>query len=111
VDSAGNSSVASLAANVTVAEPTATGRVIAAWPAFAPIASYELLMLQIRHAAEASTFGGGRAGPRPPTSRVIGWPTRWVTTSPRESSVAAGRHRCLLFDVTADPPQMPPEGV
>ncbi|MGI8449942.1 MAG: hypothetical protein ACR2MP_22730 [Streptosporangiaceae bacterium] len=37
-------SVASLAANVAVAEPTATGRVIAAWPSFALIASYELLM-------------------------------------------------------------------
>jgi hypothetical protein len=46
-------SVASLAANVAVAEPTATGRVIAAWPSFALIASYELLMRQVRRAAEA----------------------------------------------------------
>ena len=46
---------ASLAANVAVAEPTATGRVIAAWPSFALIASYELLMRQVRHAAEAGT--------------------------------------------------------
>jgi hypothetical protein len=44
-------SVASLAANVAVAEPTATGRVIAAWPSFALIGSYELLMRQIRGAA------------------------------------------------------------
>ena len=35
-------SVASLPANVAVAEPTATGRVIAAWPSFALIAAYEL---------------------------------------------------------------------
>ncbi len=35
-------SVASLAANVAVAEPTVTGRVIAAWPSFALIGSYEL---------------------------------------------------------------------
>jgi hypothetical protein len=48
-------SVASLAANVAVAEPTATGRVIAAWPSFALIASYELLMGQVRRAAEAGT--------------------------------------------------------
>jgi hypothetical protein len=41
-------SVASLAANVAVAEPTATGRVVAAWPSFALIGSYELLMRQIR---------------------------------------------------------------
>src|SRR6202167_5180490 len=47
-------SVASLAANVAVAEPTATGRVIAAWPSFALIAAYELLMRQVRRAAEAS---------------------------------------------------------
>jgi hypothetical protein len=41
-------SVASLAANVAVAEPRATGRVVAAWPSFALIASYELLMCQVR---------------------------------------------------------------
>jgi len=35
-------SVASLAANVAVGEPTVTGRVIAAWPSFALIAAYEL---------------------------------------------------------------------
>jgi hypothetical protein len=35
-------SVASLAANVAVAEPTVIGRVIAAWPSFALTASYEL---------------------------------------------------------------------
>jgi len=33
---------ASLDANVAVAEPTATGRVIAAWPLFSLIAAYEL---------------------------------------------------------------------
>jgi hypothetical protein len=49
-------SVASLAANVAVAEPTATGRVIAAWPSFALIASYELLMRQVRRAAEAGRY-------------------------------------------------------
>src|SRR5690348_9810845 len=42
-------SVASLAANVAVAEPTATGRVIAAWPSL--IGSYELLIRQIRTGA------------------------------------------------------------
>jgi hypothetical protein len=44
-------SVASLAANVAVAEPTTIGRVIAAWPSFALIGSYELLMRQVRRAA------------------------------------------------------------
>jgi hypothetical protein len=46
-------SVASLAANVAVAEPTATGRVIAAWPSFALISAYELLMRQVRLSAAA----------------------------------------------------------
>jgi hypothetical protein len=44
-------SVASLAANVAVAEPTTMGRVIAAWPSFALIGSYELLMRQVRRTA------------------------------------------------------------
>jgi hypothetical protein len=48
-------SAASLAANVAVAEPTMTGRVIAAWPSFSLIAAYELLMRQVRRAAD--TFG------------------------------------------------------
>jgi hypothetical protein len=44
-------SVASLAANVAVAEPTSIGRVIAAWPSFALIGAYEMLMRQVRHAS------------------------------------------------------------
>lgn len=48
-------SVASLAANVTVAEPTVTGRVIAAWPSFALIGAYELLMRQVRRGAMAGS--------------------------------------------------------
>lgn len=55
-------SVASLAANVAVAEPTAIGRVIAAWPSFALIGSYELLMRQVRHAASGTR---SRASMRP----------------------------------------------
>ena len=47
-------SLASLAANVAVAEPTEIGRVVAAWPSFALIAAYELLMRQVRQAADAS---------------------------------------------------------
>lgn len=44
-------SVASLAANVAVAQPTVTGRLIAAWPSFALICSYELLMRHVRNTA------------------------------------------------------------
>ena len=43
--------VASLAANVAVAEPTVAGRVIAAWPSFALTASFELLTRQVRRGA------------------------------------------------------------
>jgi hypothetical protein len=48
-------SVASLAANVAVAQPTLVGRVIAAWPSFALTASYELLTRQVRGSAAADT--------------------------------------------------------
>src|SRR6266702_6897579 len=55
-------SVASLAANVAVAEPTLIGRVIAAWPSFALTASYELLTGQVRR-------GVARQSPREQGSR------------------------------------------
>jgi Protein of unknown function (DUF2637) len=51
----GIGSVASLAANVAVAEPSMTGRVIAAWPSFALIGSYELLMRQVRRTAAGAS--------------------------------------------------------
>src|SRR5215470_11650304 len=57
-------SVASLAANVAVAEPTTIGRVIAAWPSFALIGSYEMLMRQVR-TASVSARTAPRAAPRP----------------------------------------------
>jgi hypothetical protein len=45
------SGLANLGANVAVAEPTLVGRVIAAWPSFALIGAYEMLMSQIRRSA------------------------------------------------------------
>jgi Protein of unknown function (DUF2637) len=60
-------SVASLAANVAVAEPTATGRVIAAWPSFALIGAYELLMRQVRRNAA----GAGKPHQRKPVPPVL----------------------------------------
>jgi hypothetical protein len=50
-------SVASLAANVAVAEPSLTGRVIAAWPSFALTASFELLTRQVRRGAAGQGCG------------------------------------------------------
>jgi hypothetical protein len=59
-------SAASLAANVAVAQPTAAGRVIAAWPSFALIGAYELLMRQVRRSAA----GRGRPPVRKPGLQV-----------------------------------------
>jgi Protein of unknown function (DUF2637) len=69
-------SVTSLAANVAVAEPTVTGTVIAAWPSFALIASYELLMWHVRRAADASVprQRPGRSGSRLSAVAVVGAP-------------------------------------
>jgi Protein of unknown function (DUF2637) len=76
-------SVASLAANVAVAEPTLMGRVIAAWPSFALTASFELLTRQVRRGAAGQDAHHDRrqpppAGPAPaergsaPELRVVG---------------------------------------
>jgi hypothetical protein len=66
-------SAASLAANVAVAEPTATGRIIAAWPSFSLIAAYELLMRQVCRVAEASTARPRRQSCRsaPPGAETV----------------------------------------
>ena len=55
-------SVASLAANVAVAGPSLTGRVIAAWPSFALTALWELLTRQVRRSAPAGDGRGPTAG-------------------------------------------------
>jgi hypothetical protein len=39
---------ASLAANVAAAEPTVTGRLVAAWPPVGLLLAYELLMQQVK---------------------------------------------------------------
>jgi hypothetical protein len=59
-------SAASLAANVAVAQPTAAGRVIAAWPSFALIGAYEMLMRQVRRSAA----GSGKPKTRKPGPQV-----------------------------------------
>ena len=46
-------SVASLAANVAVADPTAWSRIIHAWPSIALIGAYELLMREFRNTARS----------------------------------------------------------
>jgi hypothetical protein len=58
-------SVASLAANVAVAEPSLIGRVIAAWPSFALTASFELLTRQVRRGAAGQLAHNDRRQPPP----------------------------------------------
>jgi hypothetical protein len=65
-------SVASLAANVAVAEPTLIGRVIAAWPSFALTASYELLTHQVRRGAADEDVHDERSWRLPPARPVAG---------------------------------------
>jgi hypothetical protein len=76
-------SVASLAANVAVAEPTVAGRIIAAWPSFSLIAAYELLMRQVRCAAETA--------PAWPRSRRSSGPAVRKTAGSVGKPAAAGR--------------------
>jgi hypothetical protein len=67
-------SVANLAANVAVAEPTVIGRVIAAWPSFA-LTACELLTRQVRRSATGVQADGKvETRPRParPGRRVSG---------------------------------------
>jgi len=56
-------SPASLAANIAAAQPDLAGRVIAAWPSFALMASYELLMRQVRQSAAARATPADAAKP------------------------------------------------
>jgi hypothetical protein len=92
-------SAGSLAANVAVAEPTMTRRVIAAWPSFSLIAAYELLMCQVRCAAEAAASGQrSRRSPRSATSV----PAASTSDPATVSSAAAPRRRTAGPDMRLD---------
>ncbi|MEU8358007.1 DUF2637 domain-containing protein [Nonomuraea sp. NPDC048882] len=54
------SSLASVGANVAVAEPTVIARLIAGWPSLALIGAYEMLMCQIRQSPKRSTHFHGQ---------------------------------------------------
>jgi hypothetical protein len=55
-------SSASLGANVAVADPSLIARIVAAWPSFALIGAYEMLMGLIRQGREARVSSLGRTG-------------------------------------------------
>src|SRR5262249_11619969 len=67
-------SIASLSANVAVAEHTLIGQVIAAWPSFALTASYELLTRQVHQGA-----AGEHAQRQRPSAGMDSAPGLWVT--------------------------------
>jgi hypothetical protein len=70
-------SAASLVANVAVAQPTAAGRVIAAWPSFALIGAYELLMRQVRRSAAGRGISlSRRTGPQSSHTKTGGTAVR-----------------------------------
>jgi hypothetical protein len=73
-------SAASLAANVIHAEPGMVARVIAAWPPFALIGAYELLMRMIR--------AGGPAPTRPRPDRDAARPARIGNRPPAAAPAA-----------------------
>lgn len=83
-------SVASLAANVAVAEPTVTGRVIAAWPSFALIGSYEMLMREVRRAA--SSHVGPVVAPIRPECQESAGTAATVASSRRSDRMERGVH-------------------
>lgn len=107
-------SLASLAANVAVADPTVIARVIAAWPSFALIGAYEMLMGQIRQsrAPQAVDDGepdgsskaslvreegrGGRARERVQELHRLAW--RWAQDNCRpDGSLPSGKAIAAQF--------------
>jgi hypothetical protein len=80
-------SAASLAANVAVAEATVYGRVIAAWPSFALIGAYELLMRQIRNSASGPLSGRAALSPAKP---AVGRGAADQTQAEVEKAVVSG---------------------
>jgi len=97
-------SVASLAANVAVAQPTLIGRVIAAWPSFALTASYELLTRQIRcRAADEDTQDQRRQDPHPPGPST-------VTHRPAPGFMPVGQRGYVYYDPGSDGPVPGPDG-
>jgi hypothetical protein len=83
---------------VAVAEPTATGRVIAAWPSFALIASYELLTRQVRRAADGGMSrqrsSPSRGASRPAMASQV--PSGAIAIAFTQAAVGAGQCRRQL---------------
>lgn len=88
--------IASVAANVAVAEPTLIGRVIVAWPSFALTVSYELLTRQVRRAAirkdqeddgKPYVRPAAKASPAPAARQPLGPPARALRGAARSDDL------------------------
>lgn len=100
-------SMASLAAHVAVAEPTLTGRVIAAWPSFALIGAYEMLIRQVRRSAparpgkrnESAVGATPLAGAVPVPGRDLQWQAwKWAQANcAGDGSLPSGREIARQF--------------
>ena len=82
---------ASLAANIAAAEPTATARMVAAWPALAFAVAFELL-LQQRRVSVAGPAGESAPAPRPVLDGLppVGWMDRAPQGDPVGDAPPAG---------------------
>ncbi|GAA1749189.1 DUF2637 domain-containing protein [Streptomonospora arabica] len=85
-------SAASLAANVAVADPTVWSRVIHAWPSFALMGAYELLMRHLRVAArgERTAYADDEAIGKSETDALK--PTRDTSTAGAQDRTRGGLH-------------------
>lgn len=91
------SSLASIGANVAVAEPTVIARLIAGWPSLALIGAYEMLMCQVRQSADRAESGRGTL--RHETSRSEG-PMRGSFTSTSSEGERALQRRAWAWATT-----------
>jgi len=91
---------ASLAANVAAAEPTLIGRAVAAWPPFALLLAYELLMDQIRTDTTSPT-------PKTPDSLPAHLPP---PTPPTAAGILAGTPATTAHPATGSLPNTQPMG-
>ncbi|MGW4964081.1 DUF2637 domain-containing protein [Nonomuraea sp. NPDC004186] len=114
-------SLASLGANVAVADPSIIARIVAAWPSFALIGAYEMLMGQVRQAREAqksaeehaptsvghssAEYDAGDGGHSSPRDRIrdlhrSAW--QWAQANRRQDgNLPSGRAIAQAFDRSA----------
>ena len=97
-------SIASLGANVAVAEPDLIGRIIAVWPSFALTASYELLTRQVRGSVSDDDGQPPMSSRRTGPGYGLGRPGRGVPRGIRSCAWAGARSAASGMAVGAGQP-------